>query len=71
MGRERVFPGPRLAGTIISALVGAANNLAIQGVEGRYVILPNSDAFLCPGSLRATVPNINLHPEVAVAALGL
>jgi hypothetical protein len=68
MGRERVFPGPLLAGHH-NLCFGAANNLAIQGVEGRYV--PNSYAFLCPGSLRAAVPNIKLRPEVAVAARGL
>ena len=31
---------------------GAANNLAIEASRGRYVVLLNSDAFLCPGSLR-------------------
>lgn len=31
------------------------------------MVLLNSDAFLCPGSLRAAVNNTNLHPEVAVA----
>jgi hypothetical protein len=67
MGRKRVSLGPRLAGRH-NLCFGAANKLAIRGVEGRYVIVPNSDAFLCTGSLRATVPNINLHPEVAVAA---
>jgi GT2 family glycosyltransferase len=46
---------------------GAANNLAIQAAEGRYIILLNSDAFLCPGLLRAAVDNMNLHPNTALA----
>ena len=46
---------------------GAANNLAIQAAEGRYIVLLNSDAFLCPGSLRAAVDNMNLHPNTALA----
>ena len=64
---------PRSAGLrkTINLCFGAANDFAIQGVEARYVILPNSDAFLCPGLLRAAVPNLNIHPEVAVAGASL
>jgi hypothetical protein len=68
MGREPQVRGLR---STINLCLGAANNLDIQGVEGRNVILPNSDVFLCPGPLRAAVPNMNLHPEVAVAGARL
>ena len=35
------------------------------------MVLLNSDAFLLPGSLRAAVNNMNLHPEVALAGARL
>ena len=68
---ESEFPRVRLLRSTINLGFGAANNLAIQEAGGRYVILLNSDAFLCPGSLQAAVNNMNIHPEVALAGARL
>ena len=68
---ENEFPRVRVLRSSVNLGFGAANNLAIQAAGGRYVILLNSDAFLCPGSLRAAVNNMNLHPEVALAGARL
>lgn len=68
---ESEFPRVRVLRSTINLGFGAANNLAIQAAGGRYVILLNSDAFLCPGSLKAAVNNMNLHPEVALAGARL
>ena len=68
---ESEFPRVRVLRSSINLGFGAANNLAIEAAGGRYVILLNSDAFLCPGSLKAAVNNMNLHPEVALAGARL
>jgi GT2 family glycosyltransferase len=68
---EEEFPRVRVLRSTVNLGFGAANNLAIQAAGGRYVILLNSDAFLCPGSLRAAVTNMNLHPDVALAGARL
>jgi GT2 family glycosyltransferase len=68
---ENEFPRVRVLRSTVNLGFGAANNLAIQTAGGRYLILLNSDAFLCPGSLRAAVNNMNLHPEVALAGARL
>jgi GT2 family glycosyltransferase len=64
---ETEFPEVKVIRSIINLGFGAANNLALEAAGGRYVVLLNSDAFLCPGSLRVAVNNMNLHPEVALA----
>ncbi len=68
---ESEFPRVRVLRSSINLGFGAANNLAIEAAGGRYVILLNSDAFLCPGSLKAAVNNMNIHPEVALAGARL
>jgi GT2 family glycosyltransferase len=68
---ETEFPEVKVIRSTVNLGFGAANNLAIQAAGGRYVVLLNSDAFLCPGSLRAAVNNMNLHPEVALAGARL
>jgi GT2 family glycosyltransferase len=68
---ETEFPEVKVIRSTINLGFGAANNLALKAAGGRYVVLLNSDAFLCPGSLRAAVNNMNLHPEVALAGARL
>jgi GT2 family glycosyltransferase len=68
---ENEFPQVRVLRSTVNLGFGAANNLAIQAAGGRYVILLNSDAFLCPGSLRLAIHHMNLHPEVALAGARL
>ena len=65
------FPRVRVLRSTVNLGFGGANNLAIQTAGGRYVILLNSDAFLCPGSLRLAIDHMNLHPEVALAGARL
>ena len=64
---EREFPHVRLIRSAENLGFGAANNLAIQASRGRYVVLLNSDAFLCPRSLEAAVRNMERSPQVALA----
>jgi GT2 family glycosyltransferase len=64
---ENEFPWVRVLRSTINLGFGAANNLAMQAAGGRYLILLNSDAFLCPGSLKTAVNNMNLHTEVGLA----
>ena len=64
---EREFPYVRLIRSAKNLGFGAANNLAIEAARSRYVVLLNSDAFLCPGSLEAAVRNMERSPQVALA----
>jgi GT2 family glycosyltransferase len=68
---EHEFPWVRVLRSSVNLGFGAANNLAIRAAQGRYIILLNSDAFLCPGSLRTALNNMNLHPAVALAGARL
>jgi GT2 family glycosyltransferase len=68
---ENEFPRVRVLRSNVNLGFGAANNLAIQAAGGRYLILLNSDAFLCHGSLRSAVNDMNLHSEVALAGARL
>ena len=68
---EREFPHVRLIRSAENLGFGAANNVAIEASRGRYVVLLNSDAFLCPGSLLMAVGNMERSPQVALAGGGL
>ncbi len=68
---ENEFPRVGVLRSSVNLGFGAANNLAIQAAEGRYVILLNSDAFLGPGSLRLAIRQMNLHREVGLAGARL
>ena len=46
---------------------GAANNLALEQARGRYLVLLNSDAFLCPGALQLSVEHMDRQPNVGLA----
>lgn len=63
---EREFPKVRLIHSVINIGFGAANNLAFDVARGRYFVLLNSDAFLCPGSLRLAVEHMDQHPRTAL-----
>jgi len=64
---ETEFPHVRVLRSAVNLGFGAANNVALELARGRYVILLNSDAFLCPGSLRLSVEHMDAHPEVGLA----
>ncbi len=63
---EQEFPHVQLIRSAENLGFGAANNLAIEASSGRYVVLLNSDAFLCPGSLLTAVRNMEGSPRVAL-----
>ncbi|WP_263359252.1 glycosyltransferase family 2 protein [Acidicapsa ligni] len=64
---EAEFPGVRIFRSSVNLGFGAANNVALEVAQGRYVVLLNSDAFLCPDSLRLSVEHMDAHPEVGLA----
>lgn len=45
---------------------GAANNVAFEQAQGRYLVLLNSDAFLHSGALRIALEHMRANPEVAI-----
>jgi hypothetical protein len=64
---EEEFSYVRLIRSTSNLGFGAANNLAIEAARGRYVVLLNSDAFLCPGALRVAIDNMERSPQAALA----
>jgi GT2 family glycosyltransferase len=44
----------------------AANNLMFAAARGRYVILLNSDALLCPGALKKALEHMEATPETGM-----
>ncbi|GGG93457.1 glycosyltransferase family 2 protein [Silvibacterium dinghuense] len=63
---EREFPGVRLMRSQTNLGFGAANNAALEGCTGRYIVLLNSDAFLCPDALRLAVKHMDENPQVGL-----
>jgi GT2 family glycosyltransferase len=47
---------------------GRANNLALEAASGRYIVLLNSDAFLCPDTLCLSVQKMDANPSVGLAS---
>jgi GT2 family glycosyltransferase len=68
---EREFPYVQLIRSRTNLGFGAANNAALERVRGRYVVLLNSDAFLCPDSLRLAVQHMDQQPEVGLGGARL
>jgi GT2 family glycosyltransferase len=64
---ETEFPQVKVIRSPINLGFGAANNLALQAAQGRYIVLLNSDAFLSAGSLRKARDHMNAHPRAALA----
>lgn len=50
---------------------GRANNQAVPFVEGRYVLLLNTDAFVAPDTLTKTVAWMDANPECGVLGVKL
>jgi GT2 family glycosyltransferase len=63
---EREFTGVCLIRSEVNLGFGAANNLAFKAARGRYVVLLNSDAFLCPNSLRLAVEHMDRQPNTGL-----
>lgn len=62
----RDFPQVRLLSARRNLGFAAANNLAFRAATGDYVILLNSDAFLCEGSLARAVHHMEREPNTAL-----
>jgi GT2 family glycosyltransferase len=64
---ETEFPQVRVLRSEINLGFGAANNLALELAQGRFIVLLNSDAFLCPDALRISVQYMREHNGVGLA----
>jgi GT2 family glycosyltransferase len=60
------FPAVHLVRSKVNLGFGAANNAALEGMRGRYIVLLNSDAFLCPDSLRLAVQHMDANPRAGL-----
>lgn len=64
---EAEFPGVHVMRSAVNLGFGAANNVALEVAQGRYIVLLNSDAFLLPDSLRLSVEHMDADPSVGLA----
>jgi GT2 family glycosyltransferase len=64
---EAEFPNVRVIRSVVNLGFGAANNVALELAQGRYIVLLNSDAFLCPDSLRLSIEHMDADPAVGLA----
>ena len=68
---QQEFPHVHLVCSPTNLGFGAANNAALGKARGRYIMLLNSDAFLCPGSLRLAVKHMDEHPQAGLGGARL
>jgi GT2 family glycosyltransferase len=68
---EIEFPEVKVIRSTINLGFGAANNVALEMAQGRYVVLLNSDAFLSTGSLRIARNHMSAYPRAALAGARL
>jgi GT2 family glycosyltransferase len=64
---EAEFPQVRVLRSQVNLGFGAANNLALELAQGRFVVLLNSDAFLCGNALHLSIQHMNESPNVGLA----
>jgi GT2 family glycosyltransferase len=50
---------------------GRANNQALEGASGRYVLLLNTDAFVRPDTVAKTVAYMDAHPRSGILGVNL
>lgn len=67
----QAFPWVRLVRGTVNLGFAAANNLAFPLIQGRYVALLNSDAFLRPDALARAVAQMDADPRVGLAGARL
>ncbi len=65
------FPGCELIANKTNVGFGRANNQALDLVEGRYVLLLNTDAFVSPDTLDKTVAYMDAHPRCGILGVKL
>ena len=68
---EKEFPQVRLFRCEVNLGFASANNVALEVARGRYSVLLNSDAFLCPNALTLAVQHMDQGPSVGLAGARL
>lgn len=68
---EQEFPNVHLIRSKTNLGFGAANNVALEKARGRYIVLLNSDAFLCADSLRLAVKHMDENPRAGLVGARL
>lgn len=68
---RRQFPDCHLIANPANVGFGRANNQALKLIEGRYVLLLNTDAFVAPDSLDKTVAYMDAHPRCGILGVRL
>ena len=61
----------RLIPSSVNLGFGAANNLAIEAAQGRYLVLLNSDAFFHPGALARAIEHMDANPGAGIGGARL
>ena len=56
----------RLIQSNVNLGFGAANNLAIEAAQGKYIVLLNSDAFFHPGALALAIEHMDANPDAGI-----
>lgn len=67
----REFPDCHLIVNDMNVGFGRANNQALNLVEGRYVLLLNTDAFVAPDTLDKTIAYMDAHPRCGLLGVRL
>src|ERR1700689_1574604 len=68
---ESEFPQVRLFRGDVNLGFASANNVALEVARGRYSVLLNSDAFLCPDAITLAVQYMDQQPSVGLAGARL
>jgi GT2 family glycosyltransferase len=68
---ETEFPQVNVIRSPINLGFGAANNLALEAAQGRYIVLLNSDAFLSGSALKLARDHMNVHPRAGLGGARL
>src|SRR5262249_29324849 len=68
---RRDFPNVKLIANTKNVGFAVANNQAMKVVEGRYVLLLNSDAFVKDNTIDYMVDFMDKHPEAGMSSCKL
>lgn len=68
---KREFPACHLIVNDMNVGFGRANNQALKLVEGRYVLLLNTDALVSPDTIYKTIGYMDSHPRCGILGVRL
>jgi N-acetylglucosaminyl-diphospho-decaprenol L-rhamnosyltransferase len=68
---RKQFPDCRLIANQDNVGFGRANNQALSLLDGRYLLLLNTDAFVAPDTLEKTVAYMDAHPKCGILGVRL